>query len=89
VWVEVRAERRRQDGQEEPVAERVSKRRRQGRNQTDRKGDGNEKGKLGEDERGPAVFMRWESGEGLWTRALPDRGDAKPSEANTYNQITI
>jgi len=32
--------------------------------------------------------MRWESGEGLWGRALPDRGDAKPGGAGTCNQIT-
>jgi len=32
--------------------------------------------------------MRWESGEGLGTRVLPDREDAKPSRAGTCNQLT-
>jgi len=32
--------------------------------------------------------MRWESGEGLRGRALPDRGDAKLGMASTCNQIT-
>jgi len=33
--------------------------------------------------------MRWESGEGLRGRALPDRGDAKLGMASTCNQITL
>jgi len=32
--------------------------------------------------------MRWESGEGLRGRALPDRGDAKLGMASTCNQLT-
>ena len=35
-----------------------------------------------------AVFMLGESGERLCRRALPDRGDAKPSCADTPTQIT-
>lgn len=38
--------------------------------------------------RGQTVFISRESGEGLCSRAFPDRGDAKPGGADTCNQIT-
>ena len=36
---------------------------------------------------GRAVFMCWESGEGLCRPTLPDRGDAKPGAVDTSTQI--
>lgn len=38
---------------------------------------------------GSAVFMCWESGEGLCRPTLPDRGDAKPGAVDTSTQITM
>jgi len=75
VWVKVRASRH-ETGKEEPTAAQAGA------------SEERDVGKVWTRREGRAVFMCWESGEGLFRPTLPDWGDAKPSCANTDKQIT-